>query len=155
MRGRMLAVALAGALGVGAATQTSLVELPQRLIAPAYDTVTQANLRNMAVALHSYALFEGGLDDATEEELVGYGWSRSETTAVRVEVHGTQFRVVAWDVRPGAGAFEVSGTDDDAGLRMARVDCAEVVGCGGAAAGGDGAGGDGVGEVTFVVVPGW
>lgn len=121
MHGRtMLLSLLVLAGGVGVA-RPELVELPLRVAAPAYDAVTQSSVRNLALALESYALESGRVDGVTVEELEGWGWVPQDTTAVTIWVAGPDFRVVAQDVRPGASAFEyTTGLDDRPdGLRRA------------------------------------
>lgn len=104
----LAALAAVAALSVGGAAQPGLSRLPLALLAPAYDSVTQSSLRNLSTALQSRAMLEGDLDDLTVAALADWGWTPQGTTAVRIEVDGAAFRVVARDVRPGASTFEVT-----------------------------------------------
>lgn len=105
-------VTLACALTIIAVVQDDVVRGTRSLFAPAYDTVTCTSLHNLATALQSYALLEGDLTNVTVPELATWGWEPSGDTQVTIWVSGDQFRVVAQDVRPGAGTFEVTGSGE-------------------------------------------
>ncbi|WP_250445681.1 hypothetical protein [Actinotalea sp. C106] len=131
MRGRTMVLGLALAVGAGAVAQTDLVSAPAAVFAPAYDTVTQASLRNLATALQSYALLEGDLDGVTTEELAGWGWEPTGTSAVTLWVDGADFLVVAEDVRPGATAFQLAGGEEGVtGAHRVSRDLAALTGAG-------------------------
>lgn len=106
MHGRTMLLSLVVLVGGVGVARPELAELPLRVAAPAYDAVTQSSLRNLSVALQSYALDAGAVDAVTVDELAGWGWVPQDTTAVTIWVGGDEFRVVAQDVRPGASAFE-------------------------------------------------
>lgn len=121
MRGRAALVVTVAALAVVGVGRTDLAQVPQAVFGPAYDTVTQASLRNLGVALQSYGMFDGGFEALDVEDLAGWGWVPSGTTAVTIWTDGDGFRAVAKDVRPGSTAFEVSSVDGEA-VQVARVD---------------------------------
>ncbi|MBO1753201.1 hypothetical protein J4G33_15445 [Actinotalea sp. BY-33] len=131
MRGRTAVLGLALAVGVGTVVHTDLVSAPAAVFAPAYDAVTQASLRNLATALQSYALLEGDLDAVTTAELADWGWEPHGTSAVTLWVDGTDFLVVAEDVRPGGTAFQLEGGEQGitAAHRLSR-DLAALTGAG-------------------------
>jgi hypothetical protein len=105
-------VALACALTVATAVHDDVAHGAMSLFAPAYDTVTFANLRTLATALQSYALLEGDLTHVTVPDLAAWGWEPGSDTRVTICVSGDEFRVVAQDVRPGAATFEATGSAD-------------------------------------------
>lgn len=126
MQARSVAAVLVAFVGLGAVARSDLAEVPLTLLAPAYDTVTQASLRDLGTALESYAMFED-LDGVTAAELADWGWVPGETTAVTIQVDGDRFRAVAQDVRPGARAFEYTSVALDpaaSGVSPAAVDLA-------------------------------
>lgn len=103
-------VTLACALTATTAVYDDVARSATSLFAPAYDTVTRSSLRNLATALQSYALLEGDLTDVTVPALAAWGWEPADDTRVTIWVSGDEFRVVAQDVRPGASAFEATGS---------------------------------------------
>lgn len=119
MRARSMLVSAATVLGMvvvggGAGAFDRVAELPSRMFAPAYDTVTVATLHELALALTSYGLDAGGYDGLTVAALAGWGWTPNDRTAVTIWVEGDDFRVVAQDVRVGAAQFELRSGPDDA-----------------------------------------
>ncbi|CAN5397249.1 hypothetical protein BH11ACT1_BH11ACT1_05360 [soil metagenome] len=130
---RSMAVSAAAALGLvlgGGATGAlhSAAELPARIFAPAYDTVTVANLNTLALALTSYGLDAGRYDGLTLEALTGWGWTPSDSTAVTIWVARDGFRVVAQDVRVGAAQYElrsVAGQSPAGGIGRSATQPAE------------------------------
>lgn len=121
MRARSALLTLVALLVAGGAMHQELPRLTPSLFAPAYDAVTVSGLRNLAVALQSYALFDE-LEDVTVTELRGWGWEPSRTGAVTIWVHDDEFRAVARDVRPGAGTFQVSSTGTDGALTVTALE---------------------------------
>jgi len=115
-------VAVAALLAAGGLVHGDVLRGAQALLAPVYDVVSQTSLRNLAIALESYALMEGDLDEVTATELARWGWEPGATTDVTIWVAGEQFRAVVRDVRPGAAAFEVIRTSDAAGIAVHKVD---------------------------------
>lgn len=95
-------------VGGGSGALSGAAELPARMFAPAYDTVTVANLHELALALTSYSLDTGGHDGLTVAALAGWGWTPSDRTAVTIWVARDGSRVVAQDVRVGAAQDELS-----------------------------------------------
>jgi fermentation-respiration switch protein FrsA (DUF1100 family) len=96
-----------GALGAAA-------EVPARMFAPAYDTVTVASLHDLALALDCYGLDAGSYDGLTVSALADWGWTPGDRTAVTIWVAGDAFRVVAQDVRQGAAQYEYTSAGDAA-----------------------------------------
>jgi hypothetical protein len=129
MRMRTLAglagVVLLGASVAPAAASGSADHLPgplrtpvvaaASLFGPAYDVAAGTEIRSLGLALQSRALMEGDLATVTEDELVAWGWTPSETLDVTVRVEGERFVVRARDVRPGASTLQVSS--DHLGVR--------------------------------------
>lgn len=110
VRSMMLSVTAALGLVLGGAATGAFdgaAELPARMFAPAYDTVTVANLHALGLALISYGLDAGSYDGLTLEALDGWGWTPSNSTAVTIWVARDGFRAVAQDVRVGAAQYEL------------------------------------------------
>jgi hypothetical protein len=78
------------------------------------------------MALQSYSLDAGGVDEVTVEELAGWGWVPQDTTAVTIWVGGDEFRVVAQDVRPGASAYEYTNVGTGGGPASLDVTAARA-----------------------------
>lgn len=118
VRMRSTLVSVAAVLGMVVAGGSSgalsaAAELPARMVAPAYDTVTVANLHELALALTSYGLDAGGYDGLTVAALAGWGWTPSDRTAVTIWVVRDSFRVVAQDVRVGSAQYEFTSAAGD------------------------------------------
>lgn len=125
-------VAFACALTAATVVQDDVARGAMSLFAPAYDTVTCASLRNLATALQSYALLEGDLTSVTVPELATWGWEPSGESQVTIWVSDDEFRVVAQDVRPGAGVYEATGSGDVA-VTLRQIDDPVPPSSGGAA----------------------
>jgi hypothetical protein len=109
-------------LAVGGVVHEDVANAAETLLAPAYDTVTASSMRNLGMALVSYSMMEGDLDDVTVVGLADWGWEPTDTTEVTILVDGDEFRAVAHDVRPGASTFRISSTGDEANVSVQRVD---------------------------------
>lgn len=103
----VLVAVLAVGVGTGERLGDAVGNLPA-VLGPVYDAAAGSDVRALGIALQSYAMVEGDLSGVTAEELVGWGWTASATTAVRVWVDGERFLVHARDVRPGASTLQVS-----------------------------------------------
>jgi hypothetical protein len=103
--GMVVVGSTSGALGAAA-------ELPARILAPAYDTVTAAGMHELALALTSYGLDAGGYDGLTVSALADWGWTPGDRTAVTIWVAGDDVRAVAQDVRPGSAQYEYTSARD-------------------------------------------
>lgn len=106
---------LARSMLVSAATVLDRVaELPARTFAPAYDTVTAANLHELALALTSYGLDAGGYDRPTVAALAGVGWPPNDGPVVTIWVEGTT--VGWWRWASGSGPRSSSSDPGPGGV---------------------------------------
>jgi hypothetical protein len=123
MRRLVTLLGVTGALAVAGVTHPALPgaeRVPvaaQALLAPAYDVVTQSDLRNLAMALQLEALATGDLTGLGPADLAELGWTSSGTSAVTIWVAGDRFLVVARDTRPGASAFTVANGPEGLAVR--------------------------------------
>ncbi|MFI2753867.1 hypothetical protein ACGIF2_10575 [Cellulomonas sp. P22] len=110
MRARSLLFGLAALVGVFAVAPDSVLAAPTGVFAPAYDASTASSVRNLATALQSALMFDDDGEITSADDLADWGWTPGEHLAVTIWVDGSDFRVEAQDLRPGASRYVYSST---------------------------------------------
>lgn len=108
MQARSVLFSLVALVGVAVVAPDSVLAAPTAVFAPAYDASTASSVRNLATALHSALLFDDDGEIASVEDLADWGWTPGEHLAVSIWVDGSDFRVEAQDLRPGASRYVYS-----------------------------------------------
>jgi hypothetical protein len=93
--------------------------------ASAYDTVTAASIRNLVVAMESYAAFDGNgsYTRVTKSALSSWGWSVGSSTAVQIVIEGdgASWRAVGQDTHAGSREYTYTSSTKVNGVSPGAV----------------------------------